>query len=82
MSSNNFESSDGQTDFDSGHEIIRIQNIPNEKNCIRLNVNVNVFNVKAVLDTGVRISITSMQLMRIIKPKIFRALFEPANYTD
>ena len=81
MSSNNFESSDGQTDFDSGHEIIRIQNIPKEKNCIRLDVKLNGFKVKAVLDNGSPITKFSMQLMRK-KPEIFRAINEAANYND
>ena len=51
------ESSDNGLDTDTRNEIRRIQNIDKDKNCIRLNIELNCLKVEAVLDKCASISI-------------------------
>ena len=60
----------------------RIQSIVKDKICIRLNIELSGFKVKAVLDTGSPISIISMKHAQRKNPTNYRKLDYPANYTD
>ena len=60
----------------------RIQNIVKDKNCIRLNIQLNGVKVKAVLDTGSHVSIISAKHTQRINPVIYREISSTAKYTD
>ena len=67
----------------NGKECIRRkQNIAKDKSCIRLNIELNGFKVKAVLDTGSPVSIISIKHTQRINPVNYRELNNTANYTD
>ena len=60
--------SNNQSTAHGNNCIRRIQNMANDKSCIRLNIELHGFKVKAVLDTGSPISIISMEHAQRINP--------------
>ena len=62
--------------------IKRIENIAMDKSCVRLNIALNGFKVKAVLDIGIPVSILSMKQAQKINLRNFQSKDKPTNYED
>ena len=68
--------------IENNARINRVQDIVQDKSCIRLYVILNGVKVKAILDTGSPISIISAKDVQKIKPQIYRSTNNMARYTD